>query len=58
MQIENKNRWRWSLHPEDPDYMDPPTEHDQEEPAPDIEPQDDDPRCDGPRNYVPMRGDV
>lgn len=48
----NKNAWRWSLDPRDPDY-DPPPEHDQEEPAPELEALDDDPRSNGPYHYIP-----
>lgn len=57
--MRNKNAWRWELDPRDPDYDDPPDadllDYEQE---PDLEDLDDDPRCDGPKNYVPMRGDV
>lgn len=50
----NKNAWRWSLDPRDPDYDDPPTEDDlDDEPAPELESLDDDPRCNGPHHYVP-----
>lgn len=55
----NKNAWRWSLDPRDPDYDDPPIEDDfDDEPAPELESLDDDPRCNGSWNYWPMRGDV
>jgi hypothetical protein len=48
----NKNAWRWSLDPRDPDYDDPPTE--EEEPADPVDDFDDtDPRGHGPMNYCP-----
>lgn len=48
----NKNAWRWSLHPMDPDYDDPPTE--EEEPADPVDDFDDtDPRGHGPMHYCP-----
>lgn len=50
----NKNAWRWSLDPRDPDYDDPPTADDlDEELAPEIDALDDDPRSAGAWNYVP-----
>ena len=57
--MRNRNAWRWSLDPRDPEYDDPPSVDDlDDEPDPEIEALDDDPRSAGPWNYVPMRGDV
>lgn len=55
----NKNAWRWSLDPRDPDYDDAPNADDLDyEPAPELEALDDDPRSAGPWNYQPMRDDA
>lgn len=51
----NPNAWRWSLDPRDPEYDPPPDPaEDMDEPdEPEDDWQDDDPRLDGPRNYIP-----